>query len=1077
MSSFIHLHTHSHYSLLDGLSKVGPMVDLAKKYEMPALALTDHGVLYGAIEFYKKCKTEGIKPIIGLEAYIAQGSMYEKRAGIDNRRYHLTLLAQNEKGYSNLVKLVSLSHLEGFYYKPRIDKELLRQHSEGLVCLSGCMASELSRALENKNMECAEEVIAEYKDIFGKDRYFLEIMHHPNIEGLLEVRAATIDLARKHNLPLVGTQDSHYLHDEDARAHETLLAIQQNTDLDDARRLSLSGDSFSFIDTKTAKEYFADIPEAVENTEKIAEMCTLSLSMGDWNFPNYEIPKGTSYDSELKRLTYEGLKKKNMKETKEVRERIEYELNVIKSKGYSPYFLVVGDLLHFAQKRSILTTTRGSAAGSLVSYLTGITNVDPLYFKLPFERFLNPERPSAPDVDMDFADDRRDEVIAYARHKYGEDKVAQIGTFGTMMARGAVRDVARSLGYPYATGDRISKLIPFGLQGFPMTIDRALATIPELEKIYKQEDDAREIIDLAKKLEGTVRHISVHAAGVVISSRPLSEFVPLQYDPQGERIITQYDMHSVEDMGLLKFDFLGIKNLTILSNTRVRVRENYGKDIDVEKIPMDDKETFELLTRGETLALFQLNGQGMTRYLKELKPTSIHDINLMVALYRPGPMENINEYIARKNAQKETTYAHPKMEEFLSTTHGVLVYQDDLLMSAIKVAGYSWGEVDKFRKAVGKKNPEEMAKQHILFVEKCQKYSGMSEKDAEHLWSLFEPFQGYGFNKAHAASYGKVAYQTAYMKTHYPTEYMASVLTADAGDTQKISELIVECIRIGIPVLPPDVNESFGDFTVIKASKPGLPSKSPDSASKKEVSLGDQIRFGLYSIKNFGREIADALIEERGKNGKFTSFEEFLGRIHHRNLNKKSLESLIKCGALDKLEGRAEMLANMEEALSYSKSQTKMGDSQSSLFSLMNEKESLPSLRLKGAKKLTLEEKLIWERELLGVYVSGHPLDPHKEKIAQKKLSIGRLRNYREGITTPVAGIFEEIRTITTSKGEPMAFAKIADINDRIDAVIFPRTYALHRDLLEEPVALLINGKISHRNGELSLVVEKIKKL
>lgn len=1056
--SFIHLHTHSHYSLLDGLSKVDEMVDLAVEHKMPALALTDHGVLYGAIEFYKKCKDVGIKPIIGMEAYIANNLLSDKRAGIDNKRFHLTLLAQNKKGYSNLVKLVSIAHLKGYYYKPRIDKEILKKYSEGLICLSGCFGSELSVALRNKQMDRAEQIIDEHQEIFGKDKYFLEIMHHPHVEGLNEARALTIELGKKLGIPIVGTQDSHYLHPEDVRAHETLLAVQQGTDLDDTRRLSLSGDDFSFITSETAEEYFKDIPEAVTNTQVVADMCNLELSMGNWMFPDYAIPKNTTYDSELTRLTYEGLPFRNIKKTSEVVKRIEYELSVIQTKGYSPYFLVVSDLLRFARDNGILTTTRGSAAGSLVSYLLGITNVDPLFFNLPFERFLNPERPSAPDVDMDFSDTRRDEVIQYAKDKYGHDKVAQIGTFGTMMARGAVRDVARATGHPYAVGDRISKLIPMGAQGFPMTIDRALDMVPELAEIYKKEDDAKEIIDLARRMEGTVRHVSVHAAGVVISPRPLAGFIPTQYDPGGERIITQYDMHAVEDMGLLKFDFLGIKNLTILANTMTLIKKNYDIIVNIEAIPFDDPKTFELLTKGETVALFQLNGGGMTRYLKQLKPTSIHDINAMVALYRPGPMVFIPDYIKRKDDPSLITYLDPRMEEILKTSYGIITYQDDILMIAINLAGYSWGEVDKFRKAIGKKIPKEMRAQKKKFMDGCVA-GGMEKEKVKELWKTIETFAAYGFNKAHAASYGRVAYQTAYMKANYPSEYMAAVLTADAGDIEKISEFITECKRMKIPVLPPDINESFGDFTVIKNN------------------AGDEIRFGLYSVKNFGTEIADAIIKEREDNGKFKSFADVLERITHKNLNKKSLESLVKCGALDRLGERGQMLFNMTEALAYSRTNTRTSASQSSLFGLMKDQTTVPNLHFKETEPASKDDKLRWEKELLGLYVSGHPLDKYQARINQLKLSVKRIKGYQEGIETMVAGVIEEVKPIITKKGDPMAFVKIEDLTDSLEIVVFPKTYELYKKLLVGGLPLIIHGKVSHRNGEVSLLVDKIKRL
>ncbi|MBI4118385.1 MAG: DNA polymerase III subunit alpha [Parcubacteria group bacterium] len=1061
MKPFVHLHTHSHYSLLDGLSNVQEMVKLAKKYGMPALAITDHGAMYGAIEFYKACQKEGIKPIIGLEAYVANGSRHDKRSGVDNRRFHLTLLAQNVTGYRNLIQLVSKAHLEGFYYKPRVDKELLREHKEGLIALSGCMAGELSRTIAGKNTAATRAIIAEYQDIFGKDNYFLEIMYHPGVEGYAEIRAATIELSRQTGVPLVATQDSHYLHKDDARAHETLLAVQQGTDVENTNRLSFANDDFSFIDTETAYKYFADVPEAVERTSEIAERCTIDLKLGSWVFPDYKVPQGVTHDMELRRLAYEGLSFRGIAETPEIKERIDYELSVIQGKGYSPYFLVVGDLLRFARENGILTNTRGSAAGSLVSYLLGITSVDPLRFDLPFERFLNPDRPSAPDIDMDFADNRRDEVIAYARKKYGENHVAQIGTFGTMMARGAVRDVARALGHPYDLGDRIAKQIPFGSQGFPMTIEHAFEISPDLKMMHDKEEAAREILDLAKRLEGTVRHVSVHAAGVVIAPGPVTDYTPVQLDPGGSNMITQYDMYAVEDVGLLKLDFLGIRNLAILADAINLVEKYRGQRWDVHTIPLDDKKTFEMLSRGETAGVFQLNGDGMTRSLVDLKPTTVHDINLMVALYRPGPMDNINEYIARKHGRTTITYPHPKMKSFLERTYGVLVYQDDLLMTAIEVAGYSWGEVDKFRKAVGKKIPEEMAKQHKIFVLGCEKHSGMKKEEAEALWRLFEPFQGYGFNKAHAASYGVVAYQTAFMKANYPAEYMTAVLTAEAGDIEKVAGIIADCTRMGISVLPPNVNESFTDFTVIK----GVGEE------------GDKIRFGLLSIKNFGQDIAEAVILERESKGSFQSYADFLERMNHKNMNKKSLESLIKAGALDELVERGTALGSLETALAYNREHARNEKAQSSLFGLMENKTSVPQLRLPETEPLSEEQKLAWEKELLGLYISGNPLKKHEKRLKELQINITKVKNYRDGVTTLIGGIILEAKPIMTKKGEQMAFLKVADFNDSIEVVVFPSAFSKYKSLLEADKQVLMKGRVSRRNGEPSLVVESIKEL
>ena len=1060
---FIHLHTHSHYSLLDGMSKIDEMVKIAQTDGMPAIAITDHGNMYGAIEFYKTCKAHGIKPIVGVEAYIANRTRFDKEPNIDNKRYHLTLLAKNETGYKNLMKLVTISHLEGYYYKPRMDKDALREHSDGLIALSGCLGGELGRALQSGKDEAAETVIREYQDIFGKENYFLEVMNHTKIEGAAEVRKKIIALSRKLNIPLVGTQDSHYLHEDDHKAHDTLLAIQTNDDTKNEKRFSFGTDDFSFINTDKALEYFKDIPEAVENTMKIADMCDLELTLGKWVLPDFEIPGGLTPEETLRKLAYEGIPFRGLSRTKEVEGRIEYELKIIRDKGYTPYFLVVSDLLKHAREKKIYATTRGSAGGSLVSYLTGITTVNPLLYKLPFERFLNPDRPKAPDIDMDFADNRRDEVIDYVKQKYGEDRVAQIGTFGTMMARGAVRDVARALGHPYNVGDRLSRLIPLGSQGFPMTIDRALEMSPELAEIYKKEKDAKEIIDLAKKLEGSARHISVHAAGVVISPSPLPDWVPIQYDPKGGKIITQYDMYGVTDeyggVGLLKFDFLGIRNLAILGDAVERVKNIYGIDIDIDTIPLDDKKTFDMLARGETMGLFQLNGSGMTRYLKELKPTTIHDINAMVALYRPGPMEKIPDYIARKHNPKLVTYLDPRMKDILDQSHGVITYQDDVLLIAINIAGYSWLEADALRKAMGKKIPKEMAAQEEKFVSGCID-GGMKPAKALELWKLIEPFAAYGFNKAHAASYGRVAYQTAYMKANFPAAYMAAVLTADAGDIEKAAEIITECARMKIPVLPPDVNESEGDFTVVSEKGSGR----------------EEIRFGLYSVKNLGTDIADAVIAERRKNGKFVSFGDFLDRVKHKNLNKKSLEAFIKSGSLDALGERGTLLANVEDALSYNREASRVHQNQTSLFGAT--KSAAPTFKLKDAAAATKEEKLSWEKELLGLYVSGHPLDKHREKLEKRGVDVRRVKEeLREGMLCALSGIIEEAKVVFTKNNDQMAFVRLADFSGSIETVAFPKIFREYKDLFVADKCISIKGRISGRNGETSILIEAAKEL
>lgn len=1059
---FVHLHTHSHYSLLSALPRIPELVKKAKEYGMTALALTDNGNLYGAIGFYKACIKADIKPILGVDFYLAPRTRFDRETGIDSKRERLVLLAKNYEGYKNLIKLVTYSHLEGFYYKPRVDTELLEKYHDGLCAVVPVFNGTVGNALAGNNKARAEETLTLYKKLFGDDGVFLEITRHPEIEQHEERVKRVIAFGKETGTPLIASNDVQYTLPEDAPARRTLLSVQSSGD-GWRSGFTESDADFSFISTERAEELFADVPEALTNTRKIADMCTLEIPLGSWMFPAFPVPDGTTHAHELTRQVTEGLARRNIAMTGEIQARLDYELSTIIDKGYAPYFLVVGDLLRYAREHKILTNTRGSVAGSLVSYVLGITTVNPIEYQLPFERFLNPLRPSPPDIDLDIADNRRDEMIAYAREKYGEHNVAQIGTFGTMMARGSIRDTARALNYDLALADRIAKTIPFGSQGFPMSIDRALEEEPDFKKLYDGDEDVRAIVDMAKKIEGCARHISVHAAGVVISPIALDEIVPTQWDPKGEgKLLTQYDMHAVEDVGLLKFDFLGLKNLAVLAEAVRRVRAVYGEEIDVDTLPLDDKKTFEMLARGETLAVFQLSGDAMTQFLKELQPSAIHDINAMVALYRPGPMKNIPEYIARKHGHKQITYYHPKMKNFLERSYGILVYQDDLLSTALELAGYTWETVDKFRKAVGKKIPEEMAKQHTIFVQGCVEHSQMTVQQAEGLWALFEPFQGYGFNKAHAASYGRLAYQTAYMKAHYPTAYMASVLSADAGDVDKISELISGCKHMNIEVLPPDINESFGDFSVVPKDK------TTDGTEK--------IRFGLYSIKNFGQGIADIIIEERKANGPYESLEDFLSRIHDRNLNKKSLEALVQSGSLDRFNERGVMLANINLILSFNKESGEHGRSQDSLFGGAAG-PFFSHLSLPPAEPATQEQKLSWEKELLGLYISGHPLDKYKKFFETTDTNIEKLKKMHPNMTSVAYGLVEEVRPIMTKNGDRMAFVRISDYTGTLEVVFFPKTYTELRDSILAGTCIGVKGKLSQRNGEMSLIAERIKKL
>ena len=1024
---------------------------------MDSLAITDHGALYGALEFYQHAKKAGIKPIIGAEMYIAYEQMSDKRPGIDDKRYHLTVLAQNITGYHNLIQLVTKSHLEGFYYKPRIDKELLRQHSKGLIALSGCFSGEIARAIQAKKIDRAEELIRKYQNIFGKENFYLEIMPHFAFADQRKTNEALANLSLKTGAKLVATNDIHYVHPEDSEAQDILVSVQTGARLHDENRLTMKEANLSMRSGEEMLALLPEYPEAIANTQEIASRVNIEIPLGSWTFPDLRLPAGRTYDEELRFLTMEGAKQKGLASSEEAQKRMEYELKIILDKGFSPYFLVVADLLRYAHEHGILTAIRGSVAGSLVTYLIGITKINPLEYKLPFERFLNPERPSAPDIDMDFADDRRDEMIQYTKQKYGEDKVAQIGAFGTMMARAAVRDVARALEYPYGVGDKIAKLIPLGSQGFPMTLEHAIETTPELKSLYGNDKDVQKIIDQSKKLEGCVRHISVHAAGVVISPTPLQEYVPLQLDPKGGKIITQYDMHAVEAAGLLKFDFLGIRNLAILGDAVRLVKYHREEEVDIETIPLDDKKTFSLLAKGETGGLFQLNGSGMTKYLKDLRPSSIHDINAMVALYRPGPIESIPEYIERKHHPYLIQYLDPRMKEILDKSYGVITYQDDVLEISIKLAGYSWLEADKLRKAMGKKIPAEMEAQKEKLIKGLVEH-GMTHDKAKILWGLIEPFAAYGFNRAHAASYGRVAYQTAYMKANFPGEYMTAVLTADSGDIEKIAEIITECIRMEIPVLPPDVNESFAKFTLIK----GITHKE------------DKIRFGLETIKNVGANIVEAIIDERKKSGKFFSISELVERVRHRDLNKKSLESLAKSGALDCLGERNQILHNVDMLLEYNRESSRASNGmQNSLFSMTPEIK-VASIRLQDATPASKKERLTWEKELLGLYVTEHPLQEYAEKLKQNHaLALNNLTGNLRNQTVAVGGLVSGIQRINTKNGDPMLFVKLEDLTSRMEVLVFPKVLAKNPNIWQEEKILLVRGRLSDKDGTMKILCEE----
>ncbi len=1065
---FTHLHVHTHYSLLDGMIQIDALLNRVKELGMTSVAITDHGAMYGAVEFYKKATAAGIKPIIGMESYVAKRKLTDKEPRKDDSRYHLVLLAKNAEGYKNLTKLNSIAHLDGFYYKPRIDREALRKHSAGLIGLSACIQGEVSRAILENDMEKAEALAREYEDIFGKGNFFLELEPHPNLKEQLIVNKALAELSKKLNIPMVATNDTHYLLKEDAEAQDVLLCIQMNRKVNEKNRMNMLGEDFSFKNQEQMIAEMKDYPEAIENTQLIESMCNFQMEIGKRYFPSFALPENSNVDQYLRKNTYEGLlrlhdipiEEKSETIAEEIAkqkvdpieiERINYELGIISQKEYSAYFLIVADFAAWLKEQGIVSTTRGSAAGSFVSHCLGIIPVNPLTYKLPFERFLNPFRPSPPDIDTDIADDKRDVLIEYITGKYGQNKVAQIITFGTMAARASVRDVARALNIPYAKADTIAKMIPMGSQGFAMTLAQAKKITPELASAYKNDSEVRKILDLAEKLEGVARHASVHAAGIVISPTELTDYLPLQKDPNGEKTITQYEMGAVEDVGLIKFDLLGIRNLSILGNAIKIAKRTKNADIILDKIPMDDKKTFELLAKGQTMGVFQLSGDGMTKHLKDLRPSNIFDIMAMVALYRPGPMISIPEFIARKHNPTLIKVLDPRMRSILDMSYGIITYQDDVLMIAINIAGYNWEEADKLRKAMGKKIPEEMAKQKEKFI-KGAISGGLTPQKAHELFALIEPFAAYGFNKAHAASYAHIAYYTAYMKAHFPAEFMAALMTAESGDNEKIAEAVEECEAMGIKVLPPDVNGSLKNFTFVDDKT---------------------IRFGLLATKNIGEKFVENLVAERKAKGNFKNFEDMLERLNPHELNKKSIEALAKTGALDNFLPRHVIVENIEKIIAYSHEIHK--NKSAGQVSLFGDTTSSVNHLMLPARETTPDDKteyLKWEKELLGLYVSGHPLNRYSRYFKKIGVPIKDLKYKNEGASVKIGAIINTVKKIMTKTNRMMAFAEIEDLTGKTEAVVFAKVLGKNPLVWTENNIVAITGKVNFRDKELKILVE-----
>ncbi len=1053
---FVHLHNHSEYSLLDGASRIDELVNRAVELEMPALAITDHGVLYGATDFYRRAKEAGIHPVIGCEVYVARRSRFDREVGKDDNPYHLVLLAENQTGYRNLMHLVSRAYTEGLYYKPRCDREIIEQYSDGLIALSGCVSGEVPQLILQGQVDQARETVQWYRDTFGPDNYFLEIQDH-GLSREQQANEVLVELAEEMGIGLVATNDTHYLRREDAAAHDVLLCIQTAKTVDDENRLQFPNDQFYLKSEEEMFELFSDHPQALDNTGRIAQRCQLDFDFSQLHLPEFSIPgefaDATDY---LTHLCEEGLSERYPEADDRIRERMQYELDMIQEMGYSSYFLIVWDFVRFAREEGIAVGPgRGSAASSLVSYVLGITNIDPIEFNLVFERFLNPERVSMPDIDIDFCYERRDEVIDYVVDKYGEDCVAQIITFGTMAARAVIRDVGRALNKSYSEVDGIAKMVPTQIG---ISLDEAMEQASDLKKIYNEDDEIRNVIDIARSLEGLPRHASTHAAGVVITERPLEEYVPLQRMGDGS-IVTQFPMGTLESLGLLKMDFLGLRTLTVIEETCSIIEDSTGDPVCMEDIPMDDENTLNLIARGETEGVFQLESDGMQDLLHDLMPTSFEDVIAAVALFRPGPMENIPTFVHNKHNPEDIEYLHPKLEPILKDTYGIMVYQEQVMQVASVMAGFSLGEADILRRAMGKKKPEVLESIKDKFIRGWPD-NGHDESVAVKLFGFIEKFANYGFNRAHTAPYALLAYQTAYLKANYPVAFMAALLTSIMSDSDKVARYISECRRMGIEVLPPDVNRSGRNFAVD----------------------GDRILFSLAAIRNLGRPAIDAIVAERTDSGSFSSVRDFFNRVDAKTLNKRSVECMILAGAFDSLQpSRARLLAGYESLLSSAASlQRRRETGQVSLFEVGGDDLQVSGAGdddLPKADPLPTNERLRHEKEMLGVYLSAHPLDEWRDLIKEEATcDAEQLKSMNQDTPVTLGGLVMAQSRILTRRGETMAFVTMEDFTEQVEVVVFPDVFSEYTDLLQDEEILLVSGKVSYRDDEVNIIASEFRR-